>query len=131
MNKKVKFNIEDSLFNIFKTHNNKKHSTTKRIPKEIRELTDQREIDIIKKKLLEQWKNNASADEIQYDKFYVIDFNNIKIDKDKIIKDKKNNKNINKIPVTFLIDLNEGNNFLIEIKKDKGIFKEGKIYGIK
>ena len=39
------------------------------------------------------------------------------------MKDKKNNKNINKIPVTFLIDLNEVNYFLIEIKKDKGIFK--------
>ena len=42
-------------------------------------------------------------------------------------KKKKNNKNINKIPVTVLIDLNEGNDFLKEIKKDKGIFKEGKI----
>ena len=43
---------------------------------------------------------------------------------------KKNNKNINKIPDTVLIVLNEGNNFLIEIKKDKGIFKECKIYEI-
>ena len=34
-------------------------------------------------------KKNASVDEIQYDKFYVIDFNNIKIEKDKIIKDKE------------------------------------------
>ena len=34
-------------------------------------------------------KKIASANEIQYDKFYVIDLNNIKIDKDKIIKDKE------------------------------------------
>ena len=34
------------------------------------------------------------------------------------------------MPVTVLIDLNEGNDFLIEIKKDKGIFKEGNIYEI-
>ena len=46
-------------------------------------------------------------------------------------KNNKNiNKNINKIPVTVLIDLNEGNDFLIEIKKDKRKFKEGKIYEI-
>ena len=45
-------------------------------------------------------------------------------------KKEKNNKNINKIPDTVLIDLNEGNDFLIEIKKDKGILKEDKIYEI-
>ena len=43
-----KFNIEDSLFELIKIHNNKKHSTTKRIPKEIRDLTDKNEIEIIK-----------------------------------------------------------------------------------
>ena len=52
MNKKEKFNIEDSLFNIINIHNNKQHSTTKRIPKEIRDLTDQREIDIIKQEIV-------------------------------------------------------------------------------
>ena len=46
-------------------------------------------------------KKKASADEIQYDKFYVIDFNNIKIDKDKIIKD-KGKKNIIKILIKYL-----------------------------
>ena len=58
LNKKEKFNIEDSLFNIIKIHNNKQNSTTKRIPKEIRDLNGQREIDIIKQKLLEQCKKN-------------------------------------------------------------------------
>ena len=52
MNKKGKFNIEDSLFNIANIHNNKQHSITKRIPKEIRDLTDQREIDIIKQEII-------------------------------------------------------------------------------
>ncbi len=52
MNKKEKFNIEDSLFNIIKIHNNKQNSTTKWIPKEIRDLTDQREIDIIKQEII-------------------------------------------------------------------------------
>ena len=52
LNKKEKFNIEDSLFNIINIHNNKQHSTTKRIPKEIRDLTGQREIDIIKQEII-------------------------------------------------------------------------------
>ena len=37
---------------------------------------------------MEQYKKIASAYEIQNDNFYVIDFNIIKINKDKIIKDK-------------------------------------------
>ena len=52
MNKKEKFNIEDYLFNIIKIDNNKQHSTTKRIPKDNRDLTDQREIDIIKQEII-------------------------------------------------------------------------------
>ena len=52
LNKKEKFNIEDSLFNIIKIHNNKQHSTTKLIPKENRDLTDQREIDINKQEII-------------------------------------------------------------------------------
>ena len=46
-------------------------------------------------------QKNTNADDIQYDKFYVIDFNNIKIDKDKIIKDK--DKKIIKILIKYLI----------------------------
>lgn len=38
------FNIEDELFNITKIHNNKVHSTTKRIPKDIRDIIDIEEI---------------------------------------------------------------------------------------
>ena len=105
LNKKEKFNIEDSLFNIIKIHNNKQHSTTNRISKENRDLTDQREIDITKQEIIRTMQEkNASADEIQYDKFYVIDFNNIKIDKDKIIKDiGKKKKKIIKILIKYMI----------------------------
>ena len=39
LNKKEKFIIEYSLFYIIKIHNKKQNSTTKRIPKEIRDLT--------------------------------------------------------------------------------------------
>ena len=89
MNKKEKFNIEDSVFNIIKIQDNKQYSIIKRIPTDNQDLTDQREIDIIKQEIIRTMqKKNKNADEIQNDKFYVIDFNNIKIDKDKIIKDK-------------------------------------------
>ena len=52
MNKKEKFNIEDSLFNIIKIHYKKQHSTTNRISKENRDLTYKREKDIIKQEII-------------------------------------------------------------------------------
>ena len=52
LNKKEKFNIEDSLFNIIKIHYNKQHSTTNRISKENRDLTYKREKDIIKQEII-------------------------------------------------------------------------------
>ena len=61
LNKKEKFNIEDSLFNIIKILNNKQHSTTKRIPKDNRDLTDQREIDIIKQEIIKQCKKKCKC----------------------------------------------------------------------
>ena len=45
------FNIEDALFKIIKIHNNKIHSTTKRIPKDIRDISDEKEINLIKKEI--------------------------------------------------------------------------------
>ena len=56
MNKKEKFNIEDSLFNIIKIQYNKQHSTTNRISKENRDLTYKREINIIKQKIIRKKK---------------------------------------------------------------------------
>ena len=41
---KDNFDIENELFNITKIHNNKVHSTTKRIPREIRDIEDIKEI---------------------------------------------------------------------------------------
>ena len=60
-NKKEKFNIEDSLFNIIKIHNNKQHSTTKRIPKDNRVLTEQREIDIIKQEFIRKMQKKIQV----------------------------------------------------------------------
>ena len=50
--KKDYFNIEEELFKITKIHNNKMHSTTGRIPKEIRDLNDKKEIDLIKENII-------------------------------------------------------------------------------
>lgn len=48
LNDVEKYKIENSLLNIIYIHNNKVHSTTKRIPKDIKDLTDRVEIDLIK-----------------------------------------------------------------------------------
>ena len=50
--KKDYFNIEEELFKITKIHNNKMHSTTGRIPKEIRDLNDKKEIELIKENII-------------------------------------------------------------------------------
>ena len=49
---KENFYIEDELFNITKIHNNKVHTTTKRIPKEIRDILDITEIEHINQEIL-------------------------------------------------------------------------------
>ena len=47
INKPITFNIEEELFSIIKIHNNKPHTTTKRIPKEIRDIDDINKIEEI------------------------------------------------------------------------------------
>ena len=49
---KNNFNIEDELFDIIKIHNNKIHSSTKRIPKEIRDRDDVNEINDINNEII-------------------------------------------------------------------------------
>ena len=51
-------------------HNNKKHSTTKRIPKDIRDLNDKDEIELIKKEIInELQRKNKYAYVINYENF--------------------------------------------------------------
>ena len=123
------FNIEDALFNIIKIHNNKQHSTTKRIPKEIRDLTDEEEINIIKKEIIKTLeRKNKNIDFINYDKYYVIDGNNVIISKNKLLKDKsqkkgKKTKDKLKIPVLVITNSNE-DDYWIEIRKNSYKLKE-------
>ena len=108
---KDNFDIEDALFNIIKIHNNKKHSTSKRTPKDIRDLTDENEINIIKQEIIKSLeRKNKNKDKIEFDKFYVIDGNNCLISNNTIIKNKGKKKRKNKNLIS--------------------IFKEGKIYEI-
>ena len=84
---KREFNIEDSLFNITKLHNNKIHSTTKRIPKDIRDLSDPEEIELINMEI----KKNLEAKNKDYDVinskcYYVFDYNKIYEKNGKIYK---------------------------------------------
>ena len=134
---KKKFNIEDSLFKIIKIHNNKTHSTTKRIPKEIRDLNDKSEIEIIKNEIIKELqRKNKYSDIINYDKFYVFDDNKVVISEDNLFekkqkkeKGKKKAKN-NKVPILVISAVNEEDYYLIEIKKTVGIFNEGEIFKI-
>ena len=84
---KENFDIEEELFNISKIHNNKIHSTTKRIPREIRDLEDNDEIENINKEIvssLSKLKENYNI--IDYNKSYVIDYNKIYVSNVKIYK---------------------------------------------
>ena len=138
LKKQKKFNIEESLFEIIKIHNNKTHSSTKRIPKEIRDLTDKNEIEIIKKEIIKELqRKNKNAYIINYDSHYVFDENNVVIEDDTLMekkqkktKGKKKLKN-NKIPILVISAVNEEDEYLIEIKKTIGKFNEGEIFKIK
>ena len=127
------FNIEDELFNITKIHNNKVHSTTKRIPKDVRDIIDIEEIKSINdniKKTLEA--KNKNFDIIDFSKYYVFDNNSCYKSNGKIYKKKgkSNKKTICKIPVKVICEIYEGDEYLIEIKKNIGTFDEGEIYSI-
>ena len=134
---KHNFNIQAALYNIIKIHNNKIHSTTKRIPRDIRDIDNTEEIEDIKSEIIKTLeKKNKNKNEIDFDKFYVIDENNIIVLNNKIIeikrkKTKLNKKLLKKIPIRIISKCEEENYYLIEIKKNKEDFEEGNLYEIK
>ena len=138
LKKKENFNIEESLLEIIKIHNNKKHTTTKRIPKEIRDLSDKNEIEMIKKEIITALeRKNKNIDVINYDMHYVFDDNNV-VKKDDFLIEKKQKKTKvkkrpknNKIPVIVISAINEEDIYLIEIKKTTENFEDGELYKIK
>ena len=83
------FNIEDELFKIIKIHNNKIHSSTKRIPKDIRDIEDIDEINDIKSEIIKTLsKKNKNYDVVDFSKKYVIDYNKVYVNNNKIKRKK-------------------------------------------
>ena len=86
------FNLLNALREITNIHNNKKHSTTNEIPRDIKDLNDKDliiEIQERMKKII--LKKNVNKDIININDFYVID-SSLLIKGNKIIKNKKKNK---------------------------------------
>ena len=130
---KDNFDIENELFNITKIHNNKVHSTTKRIPREIRDIEDIKEIEDINAEIIHTLtKKNKNFDIIDSNKSYVIDYNKIYINNDRILKKKgklKKPKKQIKIPIEIICEYNrENSEYFIEIKKEYNNLKEGKTF---
>ena len=130
---KSDFNIEDELFNIIKIHNNKIHSSTKRTPKEIRDIEDINEINEINSEIVKTLsKKNKNYDIIDYSKCYVIDYNKVYINKDKIQKKigkYKKPKKLIKLPIEIISEYDEDfTEFIIIIRKSYNSFKENKSY---
>ena len=103
------------------------------MPKDIRDLEDETEIDIIKREIIKTLeRKNKNIDIINFEKFYVIDDKNLCIKKNKFLdnKDNKNNKNkktkkifkSNKIPIIIIENSSKEDIFLIEIKKKVLVF---------
>ena len=130
---KNNFNIEDELFNIIKIHNNKIHSSTKRIPKDIRDIEDIEEIKEINEQIIKTLsKKNKNYDLIDFTKKYVIDYNKLYINKDKILRKKgkfKKPKKIIKLPIEIISEYDEDFiEFIIVIKKAFKEFEDNKSY---
>ena len=130
---KINFNIEDELFNIIKIHNNKIHSSTKRIPKDIRDIEDIEEIKEINEQIIKTLsKKNKNYDLIDFTKKYVIDYNKLYINKDKILRKKgkfKKPKKIIKLPIEIISEYDEDFiELIIIVKKTFKEFEDNKSY---
>ena len=78
---------------IIKIHNNKPHSTTKRIPQEIRDITDINEIEEIKNNIITTLsKKNKNIEYLNLKDYFVLEYDDIKITKNIITENYKNKK---------------------------------------
>ena len=131
------FDIEDELFKIIKIHNNKVHTTTKRIPKEIRDINDANEIELIKKEIMNTLSRKNKNIVFDLSKCYVFDDETVIIHNNRLIKKnkrkyKKCKWRSNKVPIAILSYIDEEEeDILIEIKKSIGNFEKGEEYIIK
>ena len=113
------------------------HTTTKRNPKDIRDIEDEFEINKIKEEIIRTLeRKNKNIDVIDTAKYYVLDSYNLVISKNNIIKGQKKKKEkkpkkVIKIPVSILMEADEDDHYWIEIKKSVNLFKDGEFYVIK
>ena len=134
INNENNFDIEKELLNVIKIHNNKVHSSTSRIPKEIKDLQDQNEIEIIKAIIYDNLSlKNKDNEYIDISNFFVIDGESTKVNKNRIVKKENNKKKkkkiICKIPIRIINEFdNVKGDYIIEIMKNVSIFKIGDTY---
>ena len=75
---KENFDLEEELFNLTKIYNNKIHSITKRIQREIQDLEDREEIEVINREIIKSLsKLNKNYDIVDYNKSIIIYYNKI------------------------------------------------------
>ena len=89
---KENFDLEE-LFNLTKIYNNKIHSTTKRIQREIQDLEDREEIEVINREIIKSLsKLNKNYDIVDYNKSIIIYYNKIYKSNFVIYKKRENKK---------------------------------------
>ena len=123
------FNLNKSLVEITNIHNNKKHSITEEIPKNIRDIDNKDDINIINERIEKNiGRKNKNIDIINFNRYYCINSDLIvKGNKLEKIK-KKSKKKIFKIPVLILSETDHFNEFLIEIQNSYSCFEKGDTY---
>ena len=105
INNEINFDIEKELLNVIKIHNNKVHSSTSRIPKEIKDLQNSNEIEIIKAIIYDNLSlKNKDNEYIDINNYFVLDGESIKVNKNRIVKKENNKKKKKKLYVKFLLD---------------------------
>ena len=100
--KKKRFNLEIALEEFIIFHNNTTHSITKRKPIEIKDIEDQDEINEINMNIIKSISRKIKDEPniSKYDLLLLCD--NIKVNKDTIVLDKKHSKKIYNIPCRFI-----------------------------
>ena len=126
---KENFNINKALVEIINIHNNKKHSVTGEIPKDIRDITDLEQIKNINDRIVKNiGRKNKNIDLINYEHYYCINSELIIKYKKLYKNNKKAKKNSEKIPILILSESERENEFIIEIQKNCGKFNKGESY---
>ena len=98
-------------------HNNKKHSITEEIPKNIRDINDKEFIEHINERIVKNiGRKNKNKEIIDYNHYYCIESDLI-IKSNKLVKARKRKKNAIEILILFYGKQKKKMNFLLKYKK--------------